>query len=165
MTIWTSYLVFKDLINDKKIRIKFKHEIIYTYKSLYDNLEKLFQDIGWKQTYSSSWITFKLGNHTNKPIRIIDWNKYILNKDKIYIILFNPSVHSYGLFNQKGDKLIETSNAKTIYQDIKIELIKEPLYLYQLNACGTKTKLIDVIDNPKRCYNEVVNRLILNYGW
>ncbi len=166
MTSWKAYLIFDDKIHDKETKLKITFPPLYTYKCLYNNLKSFFHIIGWDPIdYPPNHITFKLASYMEEPTRVVDWNKFILSRDEIHIVIFNPNSHYYALFTQQGEKLIQTTKADTIYNDIKIEHVKEPLLLYKINESGTKIKLIDVIDNPMRMYNKVVKRLIHRYGW
>jgi len=71
----------------------------------------------------------------------------------------------YALFNERGEKLMKSSNIKSIYKKIDIKKIYEPLLIYHMNYKKDKIKLVDVLDNPERHYKEVVNRLISKYNW
>lgn len=122
--------------------------------------------VGWDPVkYEPNYITFKLTSYMEKPSRVTDWRKFILNRDKIKVIIFDPHKFYYALFTERGEKLIQTGKIKTIYNDIRIEYVKEPLLLYKVNDSGDRIKLIDVIDNPRRHYNNLINRMVKRYNY
>ena len=165
MTTWKVYLTVNDRINNRKSKLKFNFPPLYRYKTLYNNLPILLQTIGWSPIiYHPSYVTFKFGSYRDTPIKVDDWDNFILNRDKIHIIIFDPRIYSYALFTENGKKIMQTTKIETIYEDIKIEMVHKPLLLYKVNITGAKIELIDVIDNPIRHYNDVVNRLIQRYG-
>ena len=94
------------------------------------------------------------------PTKITDWNRYVLDEDIIHIILYNPNIIEYALYTENGDKLIQSNNQDVIYNDIHYDNITEPLLLYIVSETGDKISLLDVIDNPKRWYNDVVTRMV-----
>jgi len=166
MASWKAHLVFIDKFRKKETILKFVFPPLYTYNCLYNNLKSLFKTIKWDLIdYPPNYIAFKLTSYSEDSTIITDWDKFIINEDKIQVIIFNPNIYHYALFSQQGEKLMQASSAETIYNDIKIEFVREPLLLYKVNYNGTKIKWIDIIDNPKRMYNEVVIGLIHTYGW
>lgn len=166
MTTWKTSLIFDDRVNDRRAKLKLSFPPLYRYTDIYNTLENLVQMIGWDPIkYLPNCITFKLVSYMETPLRVADWNKFILNRDKIKIIIFDPSKFYYALYTERGEKLIQTGKMQTIYNDIQIEYVREPLLLYKINDSGTKIQLIDVIDNPKRHYNNLVNRMIKQYNY
>jgi hypothetical protein len=166
MTTWKAYLTFKNTIRNVTTKLKFTFSPIYNYDKLYRNLDDLLKTIGWKNTeYTTKNVAFKLTSYVKTPIYITDWKKYIIHKDKIQIIFFDPNKHYYALYDQKGEIVLKSETIDKIYQEINIDLVPEPLELYLVNDIDIKLKLIDIIDNPKRHYNQVVTRLVKKYNY
>ena len=164
MATWKANLYFDDRIGNRKQKINFAFPALYRYKLLYDNLETLFKYIGWDGfEYEKYKVVFKLSTYKDEPVDIEDLNKYILNRDKINIIIFDPKIINYSLYTERGDILLTTSSLQSIYSDINIDNLNEVLKLYAVNESGTQLKLLDIIINPKMYYNQAVNRLIHNY--
>ena len=160
MATWKADLYFEDRINNRKNNIKFTFPALYTYNKLYNNLKKLFKVIGWNEVkYDRNNIRLM----SDDQVIINNWNNYILDRDKIQIILFDPTVYHYSLRTLNDVNLLTTSNIETLYDDIKIDLINETLLVYMVNDLGIKIKLIDVLDNPNIYHTQVTNRLIHNY--
>ena len=161
MSTWSASLIFIDKINNRENKIKFTFPPLYTYNTLYRNLEKIYKTIGWGVlNYSKEYITFKMVTFIGEPVKIINWTDYIINKDRIHIIIHNPKPTYYALYTELGEKVIQTTKIKAIYDDIKIDHITERLLLYRVNKNGSKIKLIDVIDSSERIYNQLINRMI-----
>ena len=164
MTTWKADLIFDNRINNRKNKLKFTFPVLYNYNTLYNNLITLFKCIGWKPIkYGRNCIDFQLLTYRDNPMSIDDWNNYILNRDIIQIVIFDPRMYYYGLYTTGGVKLMVSKNIKTIYDDIKMEFVRQTLLIYLINESGIQLKLIDVLDNPKVYYNQVVNRLVHNY--
>lgn len=164
MIIWKADLIFYDQVNDRKQELQFDFPGLYKYSQLYDNLKILFTSIGWDNfRYDRYKIDFKLLTYRDKPVDVQDWNKYILNRDQIEIVISNPDLISYSLYTERGDVLLTTSKLANIYSDININSLNQVLKIYMVNRSRTKRKLIDVIINSKMLYNQMVNRLIHDY--
>ena len=130
---------------------------------LYDNIKDVLYDIEWLSDNNNiNNLLFRLVTDMEYPLRINNWDRYILDKDIIQIIIYNSKIIEYALYTERGDKLIQSKTQNVIYNDIDHDNITEPLLLYSVTELGDKIKLIDVIDNPKRWYNEVVTRMIKN---
>ena len=162
MTTWKTNLIFENKINNKTASIIFKYSPLYTYTKLHNNLNILFKRIGWDISDNTS-VSFKLLSYRDEPLDIIDWNKFILNRDKIKITIYDPTVFYYGLYTERGDRLMLSKNIKRIYSDIKMELVTMTLLIYLVSESGVRIKLIDVIDKGEIYYNKVATRLVKKY--
>lgn len=159
MTRWKVYLIFIDNTNSRKTTIKHSFRPLYTYRLLLSDLDKLYKKIDWKVPKGFK-ITFKLSSYRQNPELIDDLDRYILNRDKIEIVFYNPKIINYGLFSESDELLLRSSSMITIYNDIEIDKLNQTLLLYTIDDTKNKIKLIDVIDNPKRLYNELINRMV-----
>ncbi len=165
MEYWSGYLIFNDKLNKLKFVVKYNFIPLFTYKDLYTKIDNIFEAIGFEKiNYSQENIVFKLTTYMEEPVKIIDWSTFILDQDKIEVIFYDPKKWYYELYTEKGKKIFRTNKLSLIYDDIYVDRIIEPLLLYIVDDTDQKRKLVDVIDNPKRMYNELVNRMIKR-GW
>ena len=160
---WTVSLILINKNVNQEFTIKYNFCPPYTYNKLYDELLEIYDIIGWLKNNKSNRknIIFKLSTNMKTPVKITNWDKYILDHDIIYIILYNSDIVEYGLYTERGDKLMQTNKPEIIYNDIDYNNITEPLLLYSVTETGDKIQLLDVIDSPKRWYNEIVTRMVL----
>lgn len=161
---WSAYLLFIDKINKKQIEIEHSFNPVYKYNDLFKDIEMLYALIGWEIKYCKKNVVFKLATYLDAPTKVDDWDNYILNHDNIQVILYDSTIIEYGLFTEDNDLIIQTYKPEIIYGDIDYEKIDQPLLLYTVTENGDKLKLIDVIDNPQRMYNDLVNRMVKK-GW
>jgi len=165
MEYWSAYLTFNDKLNKIKFVVKYNFIPLFTYNELYDKLGNILEAIGFEKiNYSRENIVFKLTTYTEEPPKVIDWNMFILDQDKIEVIFYDPKKWYYELYTERGYKIVRTNKLSLIYDDIYFDRIIEPLLIYLVDDTDQKRKLVDVIDNPKRMYNELVNRMIKR-GW
>lgn len=164
MANWKATLIFEDKINNRKQDLQFNFPPLYNYHKLYDNLKVIFKCIGWERLeFERHKVDFKILTYRDDPIDVNDWNIYILNRDEVKIVIFDPNKIYYTLCTDHEIDLMTTSNLTTIYDDLNIELLKEVLKIYAVTESGTRLGLVDVIVNPRMLYNRVVNRMIHNY--
>lgn len=158
--MWTINLCFID--QDKKKIYKLSHTVkpLYTYFDLKEDIDFLTKKIGWSA--KNKTIQFKLASYSNVK-KIENWNRFILHRDTVHIILslYNPIF--YTLSNIKGDILLFDTSIQKIYSRANTEKGNETLLICQVDENKTKIKIIDIIDNPKVYYNKLVNRMIHNY--
>lgn len=162
MTYWKIYLFLIDKINDVEFKVKHKISPLYTYSDLYHQLPNIYENV--KSNYTMNNITFKLCSYMEEPVKINNWRKFILNKDRIRVIIYDPTKLYYGLFTESDDMVIQSSKIETIYEDIQYNHVNETLLIYMIDQAGEKQKLVDIIDNPKRHYNALINRMVKK-GW
>lgn len=175
--MWQAFLLFRDNINNRKKEITFTFVPLYTYNKLFENITNILQDIGWVNSSGNitdgdniggeeidpSFITFKLKSYKKKPEIVRDWKSYILNRDQIQIEISDPNKPFYGLYTRRGNRLLMTSNLRSIYEDIHIDRLRYPVFIYLLNGSGKRLKLLDVVDNPDRYYNQLITRIVHDY--
>jgi len=164
MTFWNASLIFIDKIIPRTTKLPLSFVPLYTYRKLYNNLKNLYKSIGWDWKYTEKNVIFKISTYMDEPAKVTNWDKYILNRDIIQVIIYDPNNYYYGLYTKQKDKIMEFNTIERIYKDIQVENITEPLLIYSINEVNERIKLIDVIDNPKRRYNKLVNRMIAR-GW
>lgn len=160
---WSASLVLINNNSNREFTIKYNFYPPYTYNELYNEIIDIYDIIGWSENTKiiKRNIILKLFTNGENLIKITNWNKYLLDDDKIYIILYNSDKVEYALYTEKGAKLIQANKTDIIYNDIDYDNITEPLLLYSVTETGDKIKLLDVIDTPKRWYNEIVTRMVL----
>lgn len=161
---WVVTLCFIDQVKRKIHKYQQRFFPLYTYHKLYHNLDTFMKNIGWDQiNYKTTAIDFKLASYKDEPVVVSDWDKLILNKDVIHIVLYDPNVYFYSLFSQHGEVLKSDKSIKSIYQSLNSFKDCEFLFIYLINEPKTKAKLIDVIYNTQVSYNQTVNKLVHNY--
>lgn len=160
---WSTSLILINKNISQEFTIKYNFCPPYTYNNLYNEIIDIYDIIGWSENSKiiRKNIILKLFTDMKNPIKITNWNKYLLDNDIIYVILYNSDIVEYALYTEKGDKLIQANKPNIIYNDIDYDNITEPLLLYSVTETGDKIKLLDVIDTPKRWYNEIVTRMVL----
>ena len=156
--MWTAVLMIKNKITNTNKNIVINIPYLYTYNILFGNINKLCD---YK---SNNVVTFSLCSYKDIPVIVEDWTRYILDKDKILIIIREKSVIKYSLFTGIGAKVMTVSKIEDIYKDVKMEHVIDPLFIYAINEKGHR-KLIDVITNETKLYNDLITRLVHNYNW
>ena len=162
--LWSMSLVFKNKITNKTINNVFEYEPFYTYHDLFYHIDELCKSFGWKIRITKYNINFKLSNYTRNPMEVNNWDKYILNSDKIIIVVDDPDKLLYGLFTKNGKILLKSNQLQKIYDDIHLDKLNQPLLIWEIDSSNHKLKLLDVIDNPIIYYNKLINRLVSKYG-
>ena len=153
MTTWIAYLTIDNQIENRKLETEINFRPFYTYNHLYQNLKTIFD-------YPKDHVIFIC-----KRKKIKDWTKFLLNQDYIYVALFYSTVRKYLLVGESGDIVTTRDNVETIYRDLEINSIDEPLLLWLIDPGGNKIQLIDVLDNPMRYYNDMIDRMIRIYKY
>ena len=86
---WVAYLKIHDEIKNTKIDIKYEMKNVSKYRNLFYNLYKLTGN-----RYKMRQINFYL-YYSGKCIFVDDWNKYILQRDKIIVKITNtPPIYT-----------------------------------------------------------------------
>jgi len=158
MTNWKCRLVLIDEIDNTTKTVTLSFPPPYKYKDIYDDLSDIV-DINGRG------IKFELSTYKRHHVLIRDWNKYVLNRDTINVIMYDNNIILFSLETKNRKSLITYSNIRDIYRDIIFDLITEPLLIYMIDGGQNRIKLIDVIDNPKRHLNNVITRLVKRYGY
>ena len=157
-------LVFKNKITNETINDVLQYKPFYTYQDLFYHVDEFCKSFGWKIRITKYNVNFKLVGYTRNPMDVNDWNKYILNTDKIIIVVNDPNKSLYGLFTKNGKKLLKANQLRKIYADIDINKLDQPLLIWKIDSSNRKLKLLDVIDNPTMYHNRLINRLVSRYG-
>ena len=157
MTHWHAYISIDDKINDSTYQKRLSFEPLYTYNHLYHDIIRIVGSV------SKNYIAFKITTYKKEPEIIDDWRKYVLNRDRIDVIVYQPNETFYTIFVK--DQPIKTyTKLSIIYDDIDFEHVSETVIIYQTDLVGNKLKLIDVIDNPTTQYNNLITRMIHKYN-
>lgn len=162
--LWSISLVFKNKISNEIVNDTLEYEPYYTYYDLFYHVKWFCKSYGWKIKITKYNVAFSLASYTQNPVDVDDWNRYILNTDKIIVSISDPNESLYGLFTKRGKKLLKVNQLQKIYNDIDIEKLNQPLFIWEIDSSNRKIKLLDVIDNPAIYYNRLINRLVAKYG-
>lgn len=163
---WISKITIIDKVANNKTKIHFSFPPYYTYNRLYDHIPTLLKIVGWEAVnmhkYQRRDVIFekRVCSHNMK---IGDWDNFILHRDKITITLLDSNSYYYGVYSKSLKMLMIGKNLPSIYQRIDQFLPNKTLLIYLIDGTYKRVKLIDVLDNPIRYHNRVINRLIHNY--
>jgi len=158
-------LTFNNHIDNLTYKTSFIFVPLLRYNDLYNNMSQILRNIGLNLKIPKHCVSFELTTYRNIPTPIKDWNKYVLNEDRITVTLSNPYVRNYQLATEKGEKIMTMNKISKIYNEIDYDGITEPLMIYLVDGSNTKLRLVDVIDNPIRHYNNVVTRMVKKYAY
>ncbi len=157
--LWKVRIFLNNLVIEQDRTITLSFSPLYKYKDLYVDLAKI---IGLKRNYR---MKFEIVTYKKYPKRIKDLDTYILNRDTIDVTVYDSNIILYRLEKRNDPNIITTSEVNNIYREIKLDKVTEPLLIYEIDGCGDKIRLYDVIDNPQRHLNAVITRLVKRYDY
>jgi len=157
--MWKANIKIVDNVNNVQ------KEIIYEFKNLIQYLH-LFNDLPNLYDPPCRCEIVFVFNYLDKREIVTNLERYILNGDQIEIVI-KREIPLYMLCDCKtGDVIQSHENIKELYKIYNESLIDVmDCEILLIRRCGGKMKLIDVLDSPKRHYNECLNRLIHRYNF
>lgn len=156
---WKADVKIVDNVNGVVKNIEYRFNKISKYIYLFNELENLYDP-----KCKCSIIIYSIFLEQKRIVNNLD--KYILNGDQIEIVL-NLEVPVYMLTDIKsGDVIKSDKNMKTLYK-LYYEHLENTMdcELLLIRRYAGKLSLIDVLDSPRRHYNECLNRLIHKYNF
>lgn len=165
--MWSASL--KINVNGIHTQSKYYFKTIRKYIHLYQDLPDILVNLGYPQKLikDSSQVSFDF-EYLNKKVFVDDWDKYILQNEKISITVSPIPVPSYVLVDSfQDDKLVVSTDLQELYKycyKCNFNSI-HPVLIYVTDIKLNKTRLLDVIENPKAHLNACINRLIHKYNY
>jgi hypothetical protein len=157
--MWKATIKIVDNVNNVEKDIEYKFNKITTYSNLFNDLPNLYS-VECKCVVDMYFI------YLEKRELVKDLYKYILNRDVIEIVL-KKQIPTYMLCDViNGERIKTSTNIKELYKVYNDRLHKTmDCELLLVKQEDDKLTLIDVLDSPKRLYNECLNRLIHKYNF
>jgi len=154
--MWKAFLKIKDGVNHVEKTVEYKFYKVTTYLNLFHDLYLVYPK--FKKEYE---VEFKF-NYLDNSTLIDDLSKYILNNDKIEIII-NKCKPMYYLYDPIfKDEIVQCYNIKKLYEYADKNIVGEIL-LYVKRGCIHK--LVDVLTKPDYYKSECINRLMKKYNY
>ena len=172
---WSASLKIE--VNGVCKEINYYFVCIRKYSQLYDDLPSILEKLEWSNKSDKNKTIIKDTNqvefyftYLGKKIKVDDWEKYILNKEKIDIHINTESKPVYALVDSyQGDKVITSTNINDLYSyyEKQKHLFNNtyPMLIYSVDIRALKTKLLDVIENSQAHLNACINRMVSKYNY
>jgi hypothetical protein len=167
--MWKTRLVVKHRIKDRVMEITLSFDPPYTYNNLYNDILILMDEQGYPIPKLHN-ITFSVCDKMTKDtgFKIVeDWDCYLYQNEIIQVDINKSDIILYGVYDDKGNNIYYNPDINEIYNkgDYIKHIESEYIYIHALNEPGKKIKLVDVIPNTFKIYNNTVTRLVRNYKW
>ena len=161
--MWKADLHIIDKIRKIESKYVYQFNRIMKYNDLFKDLKQILLSIKYDKKDANvlpCQVKFKF-NFLDTDHLIIDWENYILNKERITIIIFYPPIIYYLIDSFSNTTLFYSNNIKDIYNyynNLKNQ-IDYPVFI------RNNYRLIDVLENPNSYINSCINRLIRKYNY
>ena len=162
--MWNANLRIIDKIRNLENEAIYYFKKVSKYKQLFEYLPLLLSTIDYKKkecNIPSNYVTFVF-YYLDKQHIVDNWDKYILNRDKIDIIISRPLKNYYLIESLSNITLVQSNDIKDlyIYYNKRVKNIANSAILVKDGS-----RLIDVLENPDRFLKDCINRLMDTYNY
>jgi len=165
--MWKVKIVIDSKVHNKIVDTTVTFHPFYTYRNLYKDILILMEEKWGSEFNMNTRMVFSLYEY-DYMIIVKEWDTQVINDSNIYVMIEESDKVYYALYNTRKENIFTGESIDHVYSYINKylnQINSDYLYLYLLNEMGMKMKLLDVIVNKNKIYNDLITRLVKNYGW